>query len=148
MNSKLKSFHFLTQQDKDSFGFDFAPILDLCVIVALFIWLSSRFTFSPGIPLDLPQSANNLQGIPCAAVLTVAGKEEMFIEGSRLKKNEIPAALRAIVQREKGKGPVALLLKMSKTSSMATLLSLCEIAQASGIESIQLASESSPEEAP
>lgn len=148
MNSKLKSFHFLTQRDKDSFGFDFTPILDLCVIVALFIWLSSRFTFSPGIPLDLPQSANKLQGIPCAAVLTVAGKEEMFIEGSRLKINEIPLTLRTIVQREKGKGPVALLLKMSKTSSMATLLTLCEIAQASGIESIQLASESSSEEAP
>ena len=148
MNSQLKSFHFATQQEDNSFGLDFTPLLDLCVIVGLFIWLSSRFTFSPGVPLDLPRSTQKLQGIPCAAVLTVTGQEEVFLEGSRLKMNEVGATLRVIVQREKGKGPVTLLLKMNKTASMATLLGLCEIAQASGIESVQLASESNAGKVP
>jgi biopolymer transport protein ExbD len=148
MKSHLKAFDFTLHIEKDSFSIDFAPLLDLCMIVGLFVWLSSRFTFSPGIPLDLPRSGENLRGIPCAAVLTVAGKNEIFLEGDRYQMNEIAPVLRTVVAREKHKGGVSLLLKMNKISSMATLLKLCEIALSAGVQSIQLASESADMIAP
>ncbi len=138
MHSRLKAFHFATQPENDAFGLGFAALLDLCIIVGLFVWLSSRFTFSPGISIDLPQSERALQGIPCAAVLTVAGKDALFLEGDRFKLNDIAPALRMLVKREKG--AVSLLLKMNKSSNMATFLSICEIAQANGIQSVQIAS--------
>ena len=140
MNSRLKAFHFATQPENDTFGLGFPALLDLCIIVGLYVWLSSRFTFSPGIPIDLPQSERELQGIPCAAVLTVAGKDALFLEGDRFELNGIAPALRALVEREKG--PVSILLKMNKRSNMATFLSICEIARANGIQSVQIASES------
>ena len=139
MNSQLKAFHFTTEIEKDSFGIGFAPLLDLCVVIVLFVWLSSQFTFSPGVPVDLPQSERELQGIPCAAVLTVAGRDALFLEGDRFELNDIAPALRALMEREKG--PVSLLLKMNKRSNMATFLSICEIARANGIQSVQIASE-------
>ena len=140
MDSQLKAFNFATRSDKDAFGLDFAPLLDLCIIVGLFVWLSSRFTFSPGIPVDLPKSSEQLPGIPCAAVLTVVGKDAFLLEGSRFELNDIAPALRKLSDREKG--PISILLKMNQRSSMATFLSLCEIAQANGIQSVQIASES------
>jgi len=148
MKSQLKAFHFTVRGEGDSFSIDFAPLFDLCIIVGLFVWLSSRFTFSPGIPLDLPRSGEDLRGIPCTAVLTVAGKNEIFLESSRYQMNEIAPALRALVEREKHKGRISLLLKMNKVSSIATLLKLCEIALSCGIQSVQLASESADAMAP
>lgn len=146
MDSQLKAFNFATRTEKDAFGLDFAPLLDLCMIVGLFVWLSSQFTFSPGIAVDLPQSSGKLQGIPCAAVLTVVGKDAFLLEGSRFELHDIAPALRKLAEREKG--PISLLLKMNKRSSMATFLSLCEIAQANGIQSVQIASESIDTEIP
>jgi biopolymer transport protein ExbD len=146
MNSRLKAFHFATQPENDTFGLGFSALLDLCIIVGLFVWLSSRFTFSPGIPIDLPQSELELQGIPCAAVLTVAGKDALFLEGDRFKLNDIAPALRTLVEREKGS--VSLLLKMNKSSNMATFLSICEIAQANGIQSVQIATGSTNKGSP
>ena len=146
MDSQLKAFNFTNRNEKDSIGLDFAPLLDLCIIVGLFVWLSSHFTFSPGIPVNLPQSSEKLQGMPCAAVLTVASKDALLLGGSRYQLQDIAPALRSLVQREQG--PVSILLKMNKSSSMATFLRLCEIAQENGIKSVQIASESNDAQSP
>jgi len=146
MDSQLKAFHFSSQQEKESFGLDFTPLLDLCIIVGLFVWLSSQFTFSPGIPVNLPTSNEMLEGMPCAAVLTVASEDALLLEGGRYELKNIGPALRSLADRENA--PVSLLLKMSNRSSMATFLSLSEIAQANGITSVQIASESREVEGP
>jgi len=64
----------------------------------------------------------------------------LFLEGDRFELSDIAPALRTLAEREKG--PVSLLLKMNKRSDMATFLSICEIARANGIQSVQIASES------
>ena len=139
MKSRLKTFNFPISSEQDSFGLDFAPLLDLCIIAGFFVWLSSHFTFSPGIPVVLPQMQNQQTGVRCTAVLTVAEGDVLLLEGARYRLNDISLALRALVEREKG--AVTLLLKMDKRTNMEIFLGLCEIADASGIQSVHVASE-------
>jgi biopolymer transport protein ExbD len=146
VKTKLKAFNFTTENKPSSFGLDFAPLLDLCIIVALFFWLGSRFTFSPGITVDLPQSDQKLQGIPCTAVLTVARTDALLFQGGRYKLDEIGYELQKLATSEDG--PVSLLVKINKSDSMTTFLRLCEIARESGIQSVQIASGSTQSENP
>jgi biopolymer transport protein ExbD len=141
MKSRLKTFNFPIPSEKDSFGLDFAPLLDLCIIAGFFVWLSSHFTFSPGIPVELPQmqKQETLQGVRCTAVLTVTEGDVLLLEGARYRLNDIGLALKALVDREQPRA-VKLLLKMDKSTNMNTFLGLCEIADTSGIKSVQVAS--------
>ena len=138
MKTKLKAFNFTAESKPSSLGLDFAPVLDLCIIVALFFWLGSRFTFSPGITVDLPQSEQKLQGIPCTAVLTVARTDTLLFQGGRYKLDGIGHELQQLADRVDG--PVSLLVKIDKSYSMTTFLKLCEIARESGMDSVQIAS--------
>ncbi|MFP6901475.1 MAG: biopolymer transporter ExbD [Opitutales bacterium] len=146
MKTKLKAFNFTAESKRDSFGLDFAPLLDLCIIVALFFWLGSRFTFSPGITVDLPQSDHKLQGIPCTAVLTVARTGSLLFQGGRYRLDEVGLELQKLTDRVEG--PVSLLVKIDKSYSMTTFLKLCEIARESGIQFVQIASGSTHSENP
>ena len=141
MKSRLKTFNFPTSSEKDSFGLDFAPLLDLCIIAGFFVWLSSHFTFSPGIPVELPQMQNQetLQGSRCTAVLTVAEGDVLLLEGARYSLNDINLALRELVEREKPR-EVKLLLKIDKRTVVEILFGLCEIALENGIQ-VHVASE-------
>ncbi len=119
--------------------------LDVALITAIFILLSSSFVMAPGFGIDLGGEAISIpESLPDApldasavnssvSVLNVRGNSMIIFEG----KIYSPESFAKEMKTYKGEG--TLLLKLDKGVDSQTFLHICQLAKAAGFSRAQLA---------
>lgn len=122
-------------------SFDVIPLIDVLLIAFFFSLLGSRFIFAPGVQVDLPTvAADSIVGLPTVAVLTIKEDNMLLFQGNIHTIASFEAAMRNYLQ-DSGTSNAVLLLKPSRTVSMQTFLSVCEIANSAGFRKVHIAAE-------
>ena len=130
-------------------SFPFLALLDFCAIGSLLLLLSSRFIFSPGLSLDLPQGRGVVaQGVPAMNVLTVLSGEgaDRLLFNGRVYGLEDPRFAQVLEEFATKYETVTsvLLVKLDQETGMQTFFQICEVARAAGVGRLHVASESRP----
>lgn len=137
---------------------DPVPLLDVILIALLLFGLSSHFIYAPGLTVDVKGEAgeqpvytldlpvaeqDRLPGQPVASTVTVgvltARQENMFLfDGQIHTLTSLKGAMQASNRAGRYDGAV-LLLKMDRSVSIQTFLTLSEYAALAGFSRVQLA---------
>ena len=129
--------------------FPFIGLLDFCGIGCLFLLLSTRFIFSPGLSLNLPRGgegvAESVLAMNVLTVLTGDSGDRVLLNG-RLYSLEDPRFKEVLEEFSESNGTVTslLLVKLDRETSMQAFFRICELARDAGVGRVHIASESMP----
>ncbi|MDR0445055.1 MAG: biopolymer transporter ExbD [Puniceicoccales bacterium] len=117
---------------------DFWVFINALAIIFILCFFNSRFIFSPGITIDLPQIAEPLTAVPTTGVLSLSNDRLFFFDGHILSLENLKDTLENFLDRHTQR-PAILLIRPDKNISMGILCQVCAIAKSSGFQQVQIA---------
>ncbi len=115
---------------------DVAPLFDALLICLMFLLLGSRFIFSPGETIALPQLGSRVApGVATVSVLTYKTDELMILDGRVITLDRWQQQ----IGRSKTPAEGVLLVKADRELPLQTLLRLAELAREAGYSGLQIA---------
>lgn len=123
---------------------DAVPVLDLMVIGLIFGLLFTRFVMVPGMEVDLPDSAMQMQpSTRPVSVLTIGNRGMLLFDGVVFEMDTIGQGF-ASHMRQRARDEVVLLVKTEGSMNLQRFLALCHMAQEAGFVQVQIAGEHVP----
>ena len=106
------------------------PLIDVMFLLLIFFMVSSTFRTSMGIDIALPEAeTTGAQEEQAQTMLTVRGRDEIFIDGASVSLGELEQRLKAIVQEEPEK---VLVLEGDKEAVLENWIKVIDIARKVG----------------
>jgi biopolymer transport protein ExbD len=135
---KISEFTRYSYLPRPDHFLDFWAFANVGLIIFFLYLLGSRFIFSPGITVDLPQITGPLTAVPTTGILSLSNDHLFFFDGHILSRENLNDALREFLAHHPQR-PAILLIRPDKSLSSELLCQVCAIAKRSGFEQIQIA---------
>ncbi|MBZ9750929.1 biopolymer transporter ExbD [Deinococcus sp. HMF7620] len=99
MTRRLRRRH----RDADPITFDFAPMVDVVLLLLIFFFLTSTLgARQNALPLDLPRASSSVQETPDLPVVSVNRAGQIFLNGKETTLTRLGALLRPLAATSGG----------------------------------------------
>ena len=115
--------------------FDFAPMVDIVLLLVIFFMLTSNFTAKDkALPLDLPRASSSIQDTPAIPTVSVDQNGKVYLEGKALPLEELEGALKPLANQSGG----LVALRADKRGNYGTVVSVIDAIKRAGGERLAL----------
>ncbi|MDO9541380.1 MAG: biopolymer transporter ExbD [Kiritimatiellia bacterium] len=122
-----------------------APLVDCVFLLLIFFLLTSSFSETRGIKIDLPKSSTAQEAEKKNIEIVMSETGEIVLQGRPTTINDLTQALRDAVARQ-GKRPV--FLKADKMVRLEKVTEVIDCVRAADLETVSIATERKREQAP
>ena len=122
-----------------------APLVDCIFLLLIFFLLTSSFSETQGIKIDLPKSSTAQEAEKENIEIVLSDTGEIVLQGRPTAIAELTRALRDTVARQ-GKRPV--FLKADKMVRLEKVAEVIDCVRAAALETVSIATERKREQAP
>lgn len=123
-----------TRRQPDEVRFDFAPMVDVVLILLIFFFLAARLTPTQSLPIELPQA--NTQQTPSSPILISLDKQgQLALDGQPVSLAQLEEGLKQAFAREK-KGVV---LEADKSAQHGVVVSILNLVRSLGGTELEIA---------
>ena len=123
-----------TRRQPDEVRFDFAPMVDVVLILLIFFFLAARLTPTQSLPIELPQA--NTQQTPSSPILISLDRQgRLSLDGKGVNLAELEAGLKqAFATGKKG-----VVLEADKTAQHGVVVSILNLVRSLGGTELEIA---------
>ncbi|TDE85807.1 biopolymer transporter ExbD [Deinococcus sp. S9] len=91
------------REDGDGVTFDFAPMVDVVLLLLIFFFLTSNLgARQNALPLDLPRASTTVQETPALPIVSVDRAGKLYLNGKETTLTQLGAQLRPLLQTSGG----------------------------------------------
>lgn len=122
-------------RDDGAVTFDFAPMVDIVLLLVIFFMLTSNFSARDNaLPLDLPRAASAVTDSPALPTVSVDRAGKVFLEGKAVALSDLEAALRPLARRSNG----VVALRADERGNYGTVVKVIDSIKRAGGERLAL----------
>ena len=116
---------------------DAAPLAGVFFLLAIFLTLSSKLVFTPGVRVDLPEIRQLLPGTPNPTiVVAIDTAGQLYYESERITEEDLEKRLRAVVQASGERESLTLEILADKGAKLETVYRLLALAGEVGFKEV------------
>ncbi|GAA0506979.1 MULTISPECIES: ExbD/TolR family protein [Deinococcus] len=91
------------REDTDTVTFDFAPMVDIVLLLLIFFFLTSNLgARHNALPLDLPRASSTVQETPDLPIVSVSRTGQVFLNGQETTLTRLRGALEPLAKASGG----------------------------------------------
>ncbi|MDR0417861.1 MAG: biopolymer transporter ExbD [Puniceicoccales bacterium] len=136
----LREFQSHRTLEKPDTSLEFSAVISVLLFIFGLSLLGSRFVFSPGIEISLPQSKNiDLQAT--SGVLNLGPNEMIMFDNHILKIEDLLATVEQFLSRKKDPSKITLLVCIDQWVPFGFVVQVTDILRSLGCQKIQIACE-------
>ena len=90
------------RREDDSVRFDFAPMVDVVLLLVIFFMLTSSLTRHNVVPLDLPRASSTVRDTPEIPTVSVDQAGTVYLDGATVDIMELETRLRPLADASGG----------------------------------------------
>ncbi|MDR6218186.1 biopolymer transporter ExbD [Deinococcus soli (ex Cha et al. 2016)] len=92
-----------TRTDAEPVTFDFAPMVDVVLLLLIFFFLTSNLSTSrSSVPLDLPRASSTVNDTPQIPTVSIDERGQIFLEDRQVTAAQLERALPELVKTSGG----------------------------------------------
>ena len=119
----------LREEEADSVTFDFAPMVDVVLLLLIFFFLTSNLGGRQNVlPLDLPRASTTVRATPDIPVVTVDAGGKLYLNGYPTSLDQLSVKLPGLVSTSGG----VVGLRADEKGNYGTVVSVMDIIKQSG----------------
>ncbi|MDR1366314.1 MAG: biopolymer transporter ExbD [Puniceicoccales bacterium] len=136
----LREFQSHRTLEKPDTSLEFSAVISVLLFIFGLSLLGSRFVFSPGIEIGLPQSKNiDLQAT--SGVLNLGPNEMIMFDNHILKIEDLLATIEQFLSHKKDPSKITLLVCIDQWVPFGFVVQVTDILKSLGCQKIQIACE-------
>lgn len=113
---------------------DLTPLVNVFFLLFIFFLFTSSFIFQPGIRVSLPKAITSDVIQEEGVVLTITGKDMVFLGDREISREEVASKLR-LMAKEKA----SLLIKADRDASVGRVVELWDMCRSEGVTQVNIA---------
>lgn len=123
-------------RDDAGVSFDFAPMVDIVLLLLIFFMLTSSLTrtVSNTLPLDLPRASTTLQATPDLPVVTLDRAGQLYLNGRKTNLTALGGQLKPLLAASGG----AVGLRADRSGNYGDAVAVMDAIKAAGGERLAL----------
>jgi biopolymer transport protein ExbD len=118
---------------------DLVPMIDVVFQLVVFFMVSSTFVMTPGIALDLPAASSDEQVVMNRLVVTVASRDEIYLNRQELTLSGLGSALADLAEEEEQEeGVRSIVLEADRTVSYELIVQVLGVLRQNGFRAVSM----------
>ncbi len=118
---------------------DLVPMIDVVFQLVVFFMVSSTFVMTPGIALDLPAASSDEQVVMNRLVVTVASRDEIYLNRQELTLSGLGSALADLAEEEEQEeGVRSIVLEADRAVSYELIVQVLGVLRQNGFRAVSM----------
>ncbi|WP_291426674.1 biopolymer transporter ExbD [Deinococcus sp.] len=123
------------RDEDDSIHFDFAPMVDIVLLLLIFFFLTSSLgARQNALPLDLPRASTTVQETPALPIVSVNQTGKIYLNGQETTLTKLKTQLKPLVKISGG----VVGLRADERGNYGTVVKVMDVIKQSGGERLAL----------